>query len=298
MKAWLQAARPLAHANIAPPLLFGQALAYATSGTFDVRTFALVQLFGLFDHLFIVFANDAADYRVDMANTTYNRYSGGSRVVPEGKLVPRQLATASMFALLAMATLSMYFVFIELRMFMLVVCAGATGLLWAYSFEPLKLSYRGAGEWVQALGVGVVLPFVGFYAQSGRFFSTPWIAFVPTLLLGYASNLTTGLPDTPSDRDGGKRTFSVRRGERLTRHVSVFAIAIACAVFPVTQGLTGLGPTIAAVAAPMALLLWNLRGLDKADSGNRAACERFVALNVAAIVTAQLSWAAVLVLRA
>ena len=53
-----------------------------------------------------------------------------------------------------------YFYMIPLVIFALL-------LLWLYSFKPVRLSYRGGGEILQALGTALVLPLLGFYAQSG-----------------------------------------------------------------------------------------------------------------------------------
>jgi 1,4-dihydroxy-2-naphthoate octaprenyltransferase len=47
-----------------------------------------VHLFGLFDQLFVVYANDVADYPSDLHNTTHGRYSGGSRRRPPWRFSP------------------------------------------------------------------------------------------------------------------------------------------------------------------------------------------------------------------
>ena len=86
LAAWIQAARPLSQANIAVPLLFGQAVAFARYGAFDPLIFALVAAFGVAIQLFIVFANDLADEEADRLNDSPTPFSGGSRVLPEGKL--------------------------------------------------------------------------------------------------------------------------------------------------------------------------------------------------------------------
>ena len=63
--AWIQAARPLAQLNIALPLLFGQALAFAALGRFSLGWMYLAGLFGLLVQLVIVFVNDFADRETD-----------------------------------------------------------------------------------------------------------------------------------------------------------------------------------------------------------------------------------------
>jgi 1,4-dihydroxy-2-naphthoate octaprenyltransferase len=289
MSPWIRAARPLAHANIAPPLIFGQALAHTLAGQFDPVIAFFVLLFGIFDHLYIVFANDVADWKADMENATYNRFSGGSRVVPDGLLTPNQLAIAALCAVGGMVAVCMYLVFVERRMFMVVACSAAVGLLWAYSFPPLRLSYRGGGEWLQGIGVGIVLPMIGYHAQSGALLGVPWLVLASGFLLGWAGNVLTSLPDTPSDRAASKRSFPVRRGEASARLHVLASIALAAVLGPLEAPSSVVARCIA-VAAPISVLCRAVPLLRSAKSTNRPACERFVFFCGAAIVTAWLAW--------
>lgn len=292
VKAWLQAARPPAQANIAVPLLFGQALAYAQAGAFSWKRFALVHVYGLFVHLFIVFANDAADWRADLGNKTYNVFSGGSRVVPEGKLTPRQLANGAMLMALGIGAIGAVAGFIERLPFAVVLAALPLGILWAYSFPPFRLSYRGNGEVLQALGVGVVLPLTAFYYQAGTFAPLHLASIVPTALLGYAGNVTTALPDTPADRKARKRTLAVVLGERPAR---ITAIGVtAAALLLGFMALPGKAPWIAAVAAlaPAVALGLAVPLVPHANASARSACLRFVVLVAGAGSLAQLGWTA------
>ena len=63
--AWIQASRLPSQSYIFLPILLGQAAWVYQGGTIDWRAFLLIQLFGLFDQLYIVYANDYADYRDD-----------------------------------------------------------------------------------------------------------------------------------------------------------------------------------------------------------------------------------------
>ena len=205
--AWLQAARPLAQANLATPLLWGQAFAFSLTREISWPMLAAVAVWGVLDQLFIVFSNDFADREHDGDRTLF---SGGSGVLQEGKLRPRDLAigAATAFGLLGVLTFGMA-LHSSLWLLLLYVAAGA--LMWAYSFQPLRLSYRGGGEVLQGLGVGVVLPLVGFWAQAPDS-AVAWHDLLPTFLLGVAGNITTALPDYESDSSANKRTLAVRVG--------------------------------------------------------------------------------------
>ena len=221
--AWVRAARPLAHANIAPPILLGQALAFAASERFDVTLAAVAFGFGVFDHLTIVFANDYADRDADALGDSRTMFSGGSRVIPDGLISPRALRNA------AIATGSVLLVgsgvagWLVDRPLLPAFAAVALLLLHAYSFAPMRLSYRGFGEMLQGVGVGFVLPLLGWYAQSGDLSRAPFDAFAPLVLLAFASNVLTSLPDHPADTAADKRTWPVRRGlARSRRDALVF----------------------------------------------------------------------------
>jgi len=290
LRAWIQAARPLAQGNILPPLLLGQGLACAVCGRFGVRAFLVAFAFGLLVQLFIVFANDCADWRSDVQNRTYNLFSGGSRVVPEGKLTPLDLARAAGITSIALVTLAVWTGFTLELPLILFFAAGSLGLVWAYSFPPIRLSYRGRGELLQALGIGALLPAVGFYLQCGAIARLPWPALLPVMLLGWAGNVTTSLPDFPSDRATGKRSYPVRRGELAARRASLFAIAIAAAGAPLVVPRAPSYLLAALVALPLFLLFVNRRNLARADARNVDACRRFVSLNAAAITAALFGW--------
>jgi 1,4-dihydroxy-2-naphthoate octaprenyltransferase len=295
LRAWIQASRPLAQANIAVPLVFGQALAWATTGSFDWAMAGVIHLFGVFDQLFIVYANDVADLEGDTGNTNATPFSGGSRVLVEGKLTQRALGFAAVFMALAMLVLGIGAVFYG-RPHAPTFIALSLALLWAYSFPPLRLSYRGEGEVLQGLGIGIVLPVFAYYMQAGRIDAFPMEVLAATFLLGYGGNVTTALPDYAADLAIGKRTIVVRLGELPARWVSVVVLATAC-FMPFDTG-PSLPPFVAlAVAAPpILLLLLNIPGIGEADAENRPAVIRFVLRGGGAINALLIGWSIALVM--
>jgi 1,4-dihydroxy-2-naphthoate octaprenyltransferase len=296
VRAWIQASRLLMQITFAAPLLYGQALAYGLHGAFEWRLLLLVQLFGFFDHLFIVYANEIADFVSDAQNTTFNRFSGGSRVVLEGKLAPFDLAVGSTLAFFAMSFVAADLVFREHRMWMVVMAAMASHLLWIYSFPPFRLSYRGGGEFIQGVGIGVLLPLIGFYAQTGTFKDFNPATLFPAFLLAYAGNLTTSLPDAPSDALTSKRSYAVRKGERATRTTSLAIIVVAAIATPLAAPDAGILAWLLVPAVTAVILVRNVPLLEQADAVNRPLCERFVGQNVLGISVVLVGWAAALVL--
>jgi 1,4-dihydroxy-2-naphthoate octaprenyltransferase len=286
--ALLRAARPLAHANIAPPILYGQALAWALTGSFTWRAFFAAQAFGVLDHLFVVFSNDWADRDSDSRNQTFNAFSGGSRVLQEGALRPQTLLQLAILAAVLLVTLSIGLA--PSRPYFPVFAAAAIVLLFAYSHAPLRLSYRGGGEWLQAFGVGVVLPLVGFHAQVDGLRRTPWLALVPTLVLGLAGNVLTSLPDEPSDRETGKNTWAVRREHRAPRDVLLLAalgVLLGAALVPIREPVV----RVAVAVVPLALLALALPFLRRADPDEPRPLFFFMLAVGAASTAAIVGWA-------
>lgn len=296
MWVWLRATRPLAHANLAPPILLGQALAHALGTPIDPALFVAAHAFGLADHLAIVFANDYADRAIDAANDTYSLFSGGSRVLPDGLVSPEAMRRASIVAVAALLVVSALAALAFARPWLIVFALAALGLMWAYSFPPLLLSHGAGGALAQGLGVGAVLPLLGFYAQRGSLEGFPWLVLAPLVMLGCAGNGLTALPDTPSDARFGKRTWPVRRGEARARletlAVTAHALLAICALT-----LTELAPPVAGgrlvvvLSVPLAMLTASLTWIATASARNREACFRFVFLAAGAGTVAQLGWA-------
>ena len=295
--AWLQAARPLAAANVAVPLILGQVLAYAITGEFSWRLFGAIQSLGLLNQLFIVFANDFADREADALNPSPTILSGGSRVLQEGKLDPEALRRAAWIMLGAMVVFALVIAALHQLWWLPVLVSAGAALLWAYSFAPLRLSYRGQGGLLQGLGVGVILPVIGYYVQAGGFEGLPYLGLLPCFVLAYVGNLLTALPDYPGDRAANKRTYAVRFGQFTARRHAIDLLLVAIAFgWLVVPGLPWWG-TAMIIIAPLVPLFFAAQLLGSADAGNRGECLRFVMLAAGAANLAMAAWMVAALIR-
>lgn len=223
---WLQASRPLAQVNIGLPLILGQAAAWHVHGMFSATWLVASLMWGAIDHLFVVFGNDYADHRSDDGTRTL--ISGGSGVIVERKLSARAVGRAAIGAASSLFVLSCVLA-LGGRPWTPVYAIAALLLLWFYSFNPARLSYRGGGELLQGIGMGVGLPSLGFYLQTREFFAPLWI-LVPATLLGVCANILTALPDVESDTRAEKRTWPVRTGVPMARRAARLGIALAALI--------------------------------------------------------------------
>ncbi|WP_437780677.1 prenyltransferase [Sorangium sp. So ce1097] len=259
LRAWLRASRLASQPTIALPLLLGQLLGARAAGRpLDLATLAAVHLFGFLDQLFIVHANDVADQETDRRNRTATPFSGGSRVLVDGRLSPRALGAAALVCAAALVAVSAGLAVARSAPLLVPLALAALLLLWAYSYPPLRLSYRGGGELLQMVGVGAVLPLYGYLAQGGDLERLP-VALLACLLpshLGCA--IATALPDEPSDRESAKRTLPVRvGGERAARCVALLN-GLSLALAPIGMASAGLRPgpgLLVPAAASLVVLL-------------------------------------------
>lgn len=272
MPSWIQAARPLAHVNIAVPLLLGQVAAWHVTERFSGWWLAASLIWGAVSHLFIIFANEFADRHADSGRRTI--LSGGSGVIPEGKLGASQLARAAVGAAVLLLVYS-FAVALFGRVWTPLFGLAALLLMWLYSFEPARLSYRGGGELLQGIGMGVGLPSLGYYFQTGSILAPGWI-LAPTTLLGICSNILTALPDVRDDARAKKKTWPVRHGMTSARRFASAGIAFASfAIFLWTPSVSMPARAVTCVA-PLLFLLVGARSSDPF----RAALWSSVALQV------------------
>ena len=281
LRSWIQASRPLAQANLAAPVLLGQALAFERTGAFRWTLLGALFAWTVLDQLVIVWSNDYADREHDAGGEAKTLFSGGSGVLPEGKLQPRALLRGALGAYGALLALGVALSLTRSPWVLpLTLAAGLS--IWAYSFAPVRLSHRGGGEHLQGLGIGVVLPLLGYAVQAGSLTGFPLLALVPTYLLGVAGNVATALPDLASDRRARKRTWPVRHGAIKARwHCLGLTVAGLGA-------MSAFGHPLAAAlgAAPLLLTLRLGRG--------RPALVRFIVLQGVATQVALLGWALLL----
>ncbi len=221
LSVWLKASRLPSQSYIFFPLLLGQAIAYFQTGLFSWRLFVLIHLFGLFIQLYIVYANDYADKDVDESNETYNLFSGGSRVLVEGQINDKDMKFAIFLMIGLNLLLGGILTFLFQRLLSLPLIIFSLLLLWAYSYWPFKLSYRGGGEFLQMIGVAGVLPVFAYYIQLGSLDVFPWFILLILFPNHLACALSTALPDQPSDKENNKRTIPVIFNLKLAKYLIV-----------------------------------------------------------------------------
>src|SRR5690606_20868138 len=145
-----------------------------------------------------------------------------------------------------------------------------------YSFPPLRLNYRGGGEWLEGFGVGVALPCFQLFLQSGEIWVRELWLLPGFCVLALASAVASGLADEQSDRRGGKRTYASEYGNRAARALVERLVLAASLIWAVSMRLSAAVPAIVgALAVIVGLVNWRrLRKISAEARTNAYAARR------------------------
>lgn len=169
-----------------------------------------------------VFSNERLDLATDRANANYGPFTGGSRVLVDGKIDPSRLRFATgllLIGVLAVAALVLTLAPAPWVTALWMSIAAVTTL--GYTAAPLKLSYRGLGELDVAFTHSALVVVLGGLLQGATLFEPVlWLVSAPLALAILPSIILAGVPDRPADESVGKRTLAVRFG-----HLSAFKLA-------------------------------------------------------------------------
>lgn len=208
-----------------------------------------------------VLSNELLDVNSDRRNRFFSMFTGGSRVLVEGLLSPRevQAGIALSLASFVAATAALLALTPGSAFAVLTVLALLTLLAIGYTVPPLKLSYRGLGEIDVAVTHSLGVMLCGFLFLGGHWQDPlPWLLSLPLLLAILPSIILAGIPDLEADAAAGKRTLAVRLGQRraLWLATALTALAAAAAVSWDLLGLaSGAYVGIVYLAVPHALWL-------------------------------------------
>jgi 1,4-dihydroxy-2-naphthoate octaprenyltransferase len=242
-RRWWFAIRPGALPKVLFPMGLGIVLALTRGGFPGVGGVVRAVLAGVLIQLATLLFNDLGDAEADRFHLRLAPDSLGPRVIPLGWLSARALAVAAMSATAGFLVLSIWQQSHGGSRGMLVLCLCALAMPMLYSLPPVRLNYRGGGEVLEILGIGLLLPWLGWAFCGLPLDSFPWLWWLPAMTLAGSSSLGSGLGHCDVDRQTGKNTLAVRSGPRFAAGASLFLMALAlCAVFGLALTEPGVNP--------------------------------------------------------
>ena len=218
--------RPRAWPKLALPLAGGVSAAVGVGYTLRPTALALVAAFLVGDAMLIFAANDLVDERADrLRRGCESRPS--PKVLLDGVVSRRALAVAALAGAAIVLAAGQGLARVTGQRAPITLAAAAVLCVALYEFWPFRLNYRGGGELVEALGVGLVLPLFGAASLGGG--APRALAMVLPALVGVslAGALASTVSDAEADALAGKRTFAVRFGAGATARAAALTVTFA-----------------------------------------------------------------------
>ncbi len=204
---WIEAARPKTLPAAAMPVLAGSALAY-NEVTFHWVPALICLGFAFLMQIGTNFANDYLDY--ERGSDTADRI-GPPRAVASGWIAPGTMRRAAIGVLAVGFALGC--LLIAYGGWMLLGIGLASVLCaWIYTGGPKPLAYIGLGDLFVVLFFGLIAVGFTYYVQAGAFSTLGWVLGLGIGLLVNNILVINNYRDAEQDRDGGKRTLTVRFG--------------------------------------------------------------------------------------
>lgn len=256
---WAYALKPASWPKLGAPFLFGQALGALAAGRLDPRAFAIGALFTFAYLVYIVLLNDWGDREVDELKRHMFPTGCSPKTIPDGILPGSSVLSAGLLAgVLGLGVAVAGGIWLD-RPALGAIGAVALLIFHAYTFGPIRLNYRGGGELLEMAGIGVAVPVLNAYAQSGSFEGPAHVLLFGHALLSLGSASASGLSDERSDRDGGKRTFTTVWGNAAVRGLVDTLLPLAVVAWVIGAAASSRSLWIPVAAGSAVVLLYAAR---------------------------------------
>lgn len=208
---WIQETRPQFLLLAVLLVAHGSALA-AWQGSFDWVRAVLAGLALVLMHGSVNALNDWHDWDktgIDRA-TPRTPFSGGSGLIPAGRITAKQALLVGVVTLVAGMAIGLYLAWVAGWQLLAIGLAGA---LMIVLYTPV-FNKLGLGEIAAGLGLGL-LPILGtYFLLTGRFDTVAWVSGIPAFCLTYNLLLLNEFPDVEADKAGGRTHMITLLGKR------------------------------------------------------------------------------------
>ncbi|MBC7867976.1 MAG: prenyltransferase [Gloeobacteraceae cyanobacterium ES-bin-316] len=230
MQKWIKATRIQIHAASILPAILGGVIAYYETGVFHALLFILTVLGIAAIHSGANLINDYFDFKTgsDAANTEHiSPITGGSRMLVEGELKPRQVLTAAIACFIVGGIVGLYLFIVTGPVVLWLTLFGiVTSII--YITPKFNLINIGMGEVIVGLDFGILIILGAYFVQTGSFSFSAFMVSLPIAIIIAAILLINEFQDAKSDGASGKMTTVVRIGKK--KGTLVFAGMLAATV--------------------------------------------------------------------
>jgi 1,4-dihydroxy-2-naphthoate octaprenyltransferase len=245
---WLKELRSPFFTASALPVIVGTSVAFAHTGQFNLILFILAVFATVAIHAGANIANDYFDHlsKNDWLNENKTPFSGGSKMIQNNLLGPKEILIGSWVALTIGACIGIIIVIMTKSLFVLLL--GIIGIIGGYFYTatPLKLGYRTAGEMTIGLLFGILPVYGSFYIQTQSFTTLPLLPGGIVAVLIFLVIFANEFPDFAADRTVNKKTLVVILGIKNAANFYKTMLAMLC-ILAVIYSTTNLNTLASAV---------------------------------------------------
>lgn len=212
---WIILSRPAFHTVGLFPFLLGTLLAYRLGGTFKGEVFVWGIIAVILIMLSTYWAGEYFDREGDAISLLIhrNRFAGGTRLVPGGRVKERLPFIGSIVSFLLAGVIGVMLQFVYKTGPWTLVLGGVGALSgFFYSTEPVRLVKRGLGEIFIAFCYGWLPVAAAFYIQTARIEPIIHWLWLPIGSSVFNVILLNEFPDYEADRATGKKNLLIRLG--------------------------------------------------------------------------------------
>ena len=211
----------------------GAMAATSTSQKFDLRVYLLGYLSLFLIELSTILTNEYYDYATDRLNKNAGPFTGGTRILVEGKLRFHEVRIGILLALVLVIGFGYTLIRFNrdaspFSIFLLLLIGLFLGL--GYTAPPFKFSYRGLGEITVGLTHSPYVILCGYIFQGGSWHDElPWLICIPLFFATLGAITLAGIPDRLADQEASKRVWAVSWGPRGAAILAFFFVCVAAA---------------------------------------------------------------------
>jgi len=197
----------------------------------DLAAYGVGYLVLFFIELSTILANEYYDYGTDRVNKNAGPFTGGTRVLVEGKLGFAEVRVGIWVSLIFAAGFGYFLIRIDEQggsfpILLLILLGLFLGL--GYTVPPLKFSYRGLGEVTVAFTHSPYVILCGYVFQGGSWADPlPWLLSIPLFLATLAAIILAGIPDRLADKEVSKKGVAVLWGPQEAVLLASFFVCLA-----------------------------------------------------------------------
>ena len=219
MNKWILGARPRTLPAAIAPVVVASALAGSDFNWFRA---ALALKVGVWLQIGVNYANDYSD---GVKGTDENRV-GPTRLVASGLASAKAVKNAG-FISFAIASVAGLWLSLLTSPLLILIGILAIAAAWGYTGGKNPYGYSGLGEVSVFTFFGLVATMGTYYVQTESVTALSFIVAIPMGALSCAILAVNNIRDRAQDELVGKRTLSVRLGDRKARHLYVSLLVLA-----------------------------------------------------------------------